>query len=98
MARQLSHDVGDDILNEIIGQFPGFSEFDDVMFYIENIATLIVALIDWLKNKDDKVREHSYAWSHDYFARKGSHGLILGFNVNGGGRGWNQVYSEFKVQ
>ncbi|KAH8689298.1 hypothetical protein BGW36DRAFT_273885, partial [Talaromyces proteolyticus] len=66
MARNLSIDVGNDSLNELIGLLPGFSEYSDMTFWIENIATLISALLDWLKNKDDKVKENNYGWSKEW--------------------------------
>ena len=93
LARSLCHDVGNNALNELIGQLPGFSEYADLMFWIENIATLIAALIDWLKNKDDKVKENSYGWSREYMEEKGTHELTLDFN--GGSGGHHRVYTEF---
>lgn len=97
LARDLSHDVGNEGLNELIGLIPGFGEYADVMFWIENIATLIRALLDWLRNKDDKVKELNYGFSIDWLPDEiGREGGTY-FEFDGGGGGHHHVFVEPRV-
>lgn len=99
LANQLSHDVGDEVLNGLIGQLPGFSEYADMVFWIENIATLIGALLDWLRNKDDKVKENNYGFSKEFlrpFKDRGE--AYLNFKFDGGGQGEHSMFVRPWVQ
>lgn len=46
MAKSLAHDVGDGALNALIGQLPGFSQYADMMFWIENVAMVIGTFLE----------------------------------------------------
>ncbi|KAE8391572.1 hypothetical protein BDV23DRAFT_193115 [Aspergillus alliaceus] len=67
MAKLFAIDVGHDALNQLVGILPGAGDYSDLVFWIENIATLIAALLEWLRNKDDKVCEHNIGYSVDWF-------------------------------
>lgn len=66
LAADLAFDVGSDAMNELIGQLPGFSQYADMLFWIENIALIVQGLINWLRNKDDKVAEHNYGFTKGF--------------------------------
>lgn len=66
LAADLSFDFGSEAMNELIGQLPVFSQYADLMFWIENISLIVRGLIEWLRNKDDKVAEHNYGFTKGY--------------------------------
>jgi hypothetical protein len=92
LAGSLAHDVGNDGLNALIGLLPGFSEYADMVFWIENIAMVIGALLDWLRNKDDKVAEHNYGFSREFLRQYQRPDVYLDFSFNGGDGGNHSMF------
>ncbi|KAE8307529.1 hypothetical protein BDV41DRAFT_584407 [Aspergillus transmontanensis] len=57
---RISDGPKDKSISELVGQLPYYSELTTLAFYIENIATMIAGLLEWLRNKDYLVCEHNY--------------------------------------
>jgi hypothetical protein len=58
--------MGINAINKLIGQLPGCSEYSEMVFWIENIAMVIGALLEGQRNKDDKVAEYSFGVSREF--------------------------------
>ncbi|KAJ0413217.1 hypothetical protein BJY00DRAFT_320007 [Aspergillus carlsbadensis] len=88
LAKELSIKVGNDALSELIGQLPGFSEYADMVFWIENIAIVIQGLLNLFTNHDDKVKENNYGFSRESLSwwSDRDDGYI-GFSFDGGSQG-----------
>ncbi|KAF5241625.1 hypothetical protein FAUST_3699 [Fusarium austroamericanum] len=84
MAKSLAHDVGDGALNALIGQLPGFSQYADMMFWIENVAMVIGAFLEIFRNKDDKVAEHNYGFNREFLRRYQRPDSFIDFSFDGG--------------
>ncbi|KAF5575903.1 hypothetical protein FPCIR_12907 [Fusarium pseudocircinatum] len=97
LAADLAHDVGNDALNELIGMLPGFSQYSEMVFWIENIAMVITALLEWLRNKDDKVAEHNYGFSTEFLRNWIGREGYLNFDFNGGGQGRHSMFVKPSV-
>ncbi|CAG1982977.1 unnamed protein product [Fusarium graminearum] len=87
MAKSLAHDVGGGALNALIGQLPGFSQYADMMFWIENVAMVIGAFLEIFRNKDDKVAEHNYGFNREFLRRYQRPDSFIDFSFDGGSGG-----------
>lgn len=87
--------TGNKNLDFLIGLIPGMSEVGEVQFWIENIATLVAALLDLFRNYDDKVVEHSYAWNRNEAERLAKSNSVLTLDFNGGDGGHHKVEVKF---
>ncbi|RGP68836.1 hypothetical protein FSPOR_5042 [Fusarium sporotrichioides] len=94
LAKSLAHDVGDDTLNALIGLLPGFSEYSDMMFWIENIAMVIGAFLELFRNKDDKVAEHNYGFNREFLRKLQRPDTFLNLSFNGGSGGEFSLFAR----
>ncbi|KAG5655329.1 hypothetical protein KAF25_010481 [Fusarium avenaceum] len=67
LAADLSFDFGSDAMNELIGQLPGFSQYADMMFWIENIAMIVQGIT---KIRGKVTLDESYEELKGFFVRK----------------------------
>ncbi|KAI5468158.1 hypothetical protein BGZ63DRAFT_373047 [Mariannaea sp. PMI_226] len=79
----------------IIGLIPGVGQVGELGFWLENIAALGAAFLDFFRNKDDKVTEHSYAWNYDLANSMARDQTSLLLDFNGGGGGHHAVLVQF---
>ncbi|KPA37960.1 hypothetical protein FLAG1_09208 [Fusarium langsethiae] len=94
LAKSLAHDVGDDALNALIGQLPGFSEYSTMMFWIENIATVIGGFLKLFRNKDDKFAEHNYGFNREFLRKLQRPDTFLNLSFNGGSGGEFSLFAR----
>lgn len=99
LARELAIDVGNDVLNEMIGLLPGFSEYADMIFWMENVAIVIQALLNLFRNDDDKVKENNYGFSKDWLSHlKGQpEDWFLRLGFDGGSQGDFSLFLKHRV-
>ncbi|KAI9369186.1 hypothetical protein BJX61DRAFT_173817 [Aspergillus egyptiacus] len=94
----LSLSVGDEDLDFLIGLIPGpIGDFANIGFWLENIANLIANFLEIFRNHDDKVMEHSYAYSRDYLLTAVPREFYVGYEFNGGGGGHFLFSATFKT-
>ncbi|KAK8124329.1 uncharacterized protein PG998_000088 [Apiospora kogelbergensis] len=87
--------VGDANWDFLIGLVGPVGQVNDVIFWIENISTLVAAFLDLFRNQDDMVKECSYAFSKAFVAR--AHGSEQNWRFDGGGGGNHTVAVRFEV-
>ncbi|RBR15757.1 hypothetical protein FVER53590_25935 [Fusarium verticillioides] len=97
LAADLAHNVENDALIELIGMLPAFSQYSEMVFWVKNIAMVITALLEWLRNKDDKVAEHNYCFSVEFLRNWIGREGYLDFDFNGGGQGRHSMFVEPSV-
>ena len=73
LSKDLTVTVGDDAWDLLIGVvLEPIGQVNDVLMWLENIATLVAAFLDLFRNKDDLVKECSYAinYNHIYWVNR----------------------------
>ena len=81
--------TGDPLLNELIGFIPGFSQLQEVLFWMQQVSKLIGDFLQLFRNEDDKVAEVYLAWNvaalDDLLASNAKNGIGVEFNGGSGG-------------
>ncbi|KAG8669367.1 hypothetical protein FPOAC2_08694 [Fusarium poae] len=94
LAKSLTHDVGNDALNALIVQLPGFSQYAEMAFWIENVAMIIGAFLDWFRNHDDKVAEHNYGFNRQFLRNYQHPDAFIDFSFDGGSGGKFSLFAR----
>jgi hypothetical protein len=63
LASEMSVITGDQGWDELIGLIPGYDMRQEILFWIENIASFIANMLDIFRNHDDKVAEAHLVWN-----------------------------------
>ncbi|SCV58782.1 uncharacterized protein FFB14_15826 [Fusarium fujikuroi] len=90
-SSEMSVITGDSNWDELIGQLPGYSMRQEVLFWVQIVADAIANFLDLFRNDDDKVKEHYLAWNIDalnqmYRTDRGEYHIGVMFDGGGGGK------------